>query len=146
MIKDTEELAIRYRAFGFSTEQSLEMARIATQQKYVAVNGVFIPTIDYQKIVNMNTPRTNEALEYAIRVFTNDYVSPARWFSNGSDVYLSVTENGTPKSYSLKQIINQVDYSTQWFKDHPSEDNNSNSDVTYDSVVDEVLYSDGRTD
>lgn len=126
MIKDTEELAIRYRAFGFSTEQSLEMARIATQQKYVAVNGVFIPTIDYQKIVNMNTPRTNEALEYAIRVFTNDYVSPAHWYSNGSDVYLSVIENGTPKQIPLSKIINQVDYSTQWFKDHPSEDNNSN--------------------
>ena len=41
-------------------------------------------------------------------------------------MYLSVIENGTPKQIPLSKIINQVDYSTQWFKDHPSEDNNSN--------------------
>lgn len=130
------KLSESYYATGlYSEEQSKDLARLAVQQQYVAVHGIFIPATDYQQIVNGNTSRTNQALQYIMNYYTNEYRYKATWNSNGSQMYLSVSTPDGLKSYDLDKIINDVNYATdQYAKQGSSSTNNYSQQEVIDAI------------
>lgn len=126
-----EKLSESYYATGlYSASQSRDLARLAVQQQYVAVHGIFMPATDYRQIVNDNTSRTNSALQYIINYYTGGYIYKANWVSNGSQMYLSVSTPDGVKSYSMDKILNDVDYATE----QQSKQNSSTTEYSQSEV------------
>lgn len=134
MVEKVDQLSLIFRASGSSNEQARAQAMEAVKQQYVAVHGIFIPATDYKQIVNDMNGNTNVALEEAISYHTGGYVYPSKWYSDGSQIYLSVDEQGTMKRIPLSKILNDV----TWYAQNANNDNTTED--SSDSISDSERY------